>query len=199
MASYQTFFQRFGLWIGLLLIFCVASFLSWAHQSMILERLEVELFSHFSKIQKYESKKFLPSKLQFVGPDGRQIKLRDFRGKYLVLNLWATWCTPCVKELPELKLLKEHYKGGKWNVVAVSIDSVADLEKITSFSRKLDIGDVALYHDVFASFQKELPTKSLPVTYIINSRGRILYEISGPGLWSSPEIIKFLDQVTAVY
>ncbi len=138
--------------------------------------------------------------LKIAGPEGKELNLDDFRGSYVLLNLWATWCAPCIEELPSLQNLKEHYEGKGLEVLAVSVDREKAVEDLSNFLKMHDLGrvgpdHVALYHDFQDDIQKAIAFNGLPVTFLIGPDGRILYQAKKPQEWDSEEIIKFLESV----
>ncbi len=130
--------------------------------------------------------------------DGGDYYLASRRGRWVLLNFCATWCKPCVKELPELQRLQEAYGNGEYRVVAVSVNTQKEMGELIKFIKKLDVESIAGYHDYEGQLQKSLKIKELPVTYIINRRGQILYRISGEARWTNPEIRNFLNLVLAM-
>jgi peroxiredoxin len=192
-----TFFYKYGLFIGIFLVLATGWMMYGMRNTMVLERLESTVNTRFQVINKYTKTQYLPD-VKFAGPKGTILSLKDFEGKHLILNIWATWCSPCIEELPRLQNLQQHYLGKDWNVIAVSIDSRKDIEKLIAFIDRYQLGRVAQYHDIQADLQKSLPLEKLPVTYIINKRGRIHYQIYGSAVWDAPDIIEFLDYVAKV-
>ena len=163
-------------------------------ESKELKRTERGIASHFVRFQAFEAPKRLPP-ISFAGPDGDEAALKDFRGQIVVLNVWATWCRPCITELPSLQNLQKLVKGQGVKVIAVSIDLRKDIEKVSAFLDKYEISDVARYHDINGQVQDTLNPRALPATYILDKRGRMIYEIAGEAAWDSPRIIDFLQKL----
>ena len=138
------------------------------------------------------------AQIDFHDMDGKTVRLSDYRGKYILLNIWATWCTPCVKELPALQELKGTLEG--WVVLAVAQDYIAPPEKIADFTNRLKVQDVAGYYAAEGSqIEKILITDGvLPVTVIITPEGYVIAKIKGEAEWNSPQVIDFLKQVEAL-
>lgn len=136
--------------------------------------------------------------IAFHDIEGKTIRLSDHRGKYILLNVWATWCTPCVKELPALQELKGTLEG--WVVLAVAQDYIAPPEEIADFTTRLKVQDVAGFYAADGSqIEKILVTDGvLPVTVIINPEGYMIAKIIGEAEWNSPQVIDFLKQVEAL-
>ena len=137
--------------------------------------------------------------LAFNGPDGKPMSLADFKGKTVVLNLWATWCFPCRAEMPELDALQKG-KGadGKLEVAAINIDT-GDDSKPKAFRTENGINTVAFYRDntlgTFNKLKKEGLAVGLPATLVFNSKGCLVASMNGPAAWNSDDAHAFLDAV----
>lgn len=148
---------------------------------------------------KMDTGEFLPD-VSFAGPDGAEMRFADFRGKYLVLNVWAAWCPPCLAELPSLQKLHDKFQGSNLNVIAVSADTAYTPESVRDLGIRFGFGGVALYHDAGANFQDAFGLSSLPVTFIVDPHGRILYRLGGDADWMSAQTLDFLAPLAeAVY
>ena len=190
--------NRLILPVGFAIILFFASIVIYKSNSNSLIKLEGNARIYFESMKKYKKPVALPS-IKLLNPRGKIVNIRDFRGHFLILNIWATWCAPCLKEMPELSKLQRHYPRGDYRVIAVSVDSRKNIDSIVKYVEKYKLGDMAGYHDYNSELQKALPIRKLPVTYIINSKGKIIYKVTGAAKWSSPDIIDFLDMVIAVY
>jgi thiol-disulfide isomerase/thioredoxin len=190
----QITLRKWFLFGGLALVFGLA----WWGYNVIegkeLRQMEVKIALLFTQFKSYSSPRSMVP-VRFVGPTGNEMSLKDLRGGYVVMNLWATWCRPCIEELPALQRLQSVMRPRGVEVIGVSVDLRQDLEKIEGFLQQHGIGDVARYHDIFGEVQGALGIKALPMTYILDKRGRILYEIGGKADWTDPRIIAFLEKV----
>lgn len=138
----------------------------------------------------------LVPEIAFQDGDGRGRTLEDFRGRSVLLNLWATWCVPCVEEMPTLDNLQKELGGFGFEVVALSIDR-GGVEAIRPFYEKLGLGFLAIYSDPsFGAFTK-LETSALPTTLLIDGEGRELGRLVGPAKWDAPEMVAFLRPFAA--
>jgi len=115
----------------------------------------------------------------------------DYKGKFLLINFWATWCAPCVVELPTLDRLNEKFKDKPFEVIAISVDMNATPEKLNSFLKKRMIGDFAAYMDTDRALQRSVPMRGLPVTFFVDPNGNILHIYEGELNWSSPPMIDY--------
>ncbi len=127
------------------------------------------------------------------GIDGKKISLENYKGKFVLLNFWATWCAPCRKEMPAMSNLHNEFGGEGLEVVGVHVGpSLAGVKKFleavpVSFTILMD-KDMSL-----ASWG----VQGLPTTFLINPEGKLVYQAVGERVWDSPEMIKFLkNQVT---
>ena len=128
--------------------------------------------------------------LTFKGHDGKDLTLDDFRGKTVLLNLWATWCVPCREEMPALNALQKSSGNDGFEVVAVNID-VGDDQKPKTFLDETGVHDLGFYRDasmgVFNTLKKEGLAFGLPVTLLMDDKGCLLSSMNGPAAWDSDD------------
>lgn len=192
-------FQRSFLAIGILAVLYTTFTIKWIQDDLALKRQIPVMSKSFKSFKKYEDAFYVP-KVEFLDVAGEPVTFSDFRGQYLVVNIWATWCQPCLAELPSLKKLDSMIRvGGKWRVMAISIDDQKNLEKVADFVKKTETAGIASFYDYKNEIQKKLPIKGLPTTYIINPSGRIVFEVTGGGYWHSTEVVDFLHTFQKVY
>jgi thiol-disulfide isomerase/thioredoxin len=136
--------------------------------------------------------------VSFKNPDGGEIALKNFRGTPVLVNLWASWCAPCVKELPTLdKLAQSHDIDGALGVIAVSQDS-GDQSGVVAFLKKLNIKDLGAYHDSGMALSGALgPDTVLPTTILIDANGKEVWRYVGDLDWTSPEAAKLIAEAGA--
>ena len=113
---------------------------------------------------------------------GNAISLKTFAGKVVLLNLWATWCAPCRKEMPHLDRLQAELGGDKFEVVAVSIDRGSP-EKSRKFLDEIKVKALKLYHDPSAQLGFTLKTIGMPSTLLLDAQGREIGRLVGPAEW----------------
>jgi thiol-disulfide isomerase/thioredoxin len=144
---------------------------------------------------------FLVPDLAFKDADGRERTLKDWRGRTVLLNLWATWCVPCRKEMPALDALEQELGGPKFEVVAVNIDT-RDAEKPRSFLKSIDVKHLAYYSDPSAKVFQELKSAGkafgMPTTLIVDGNGCELGAMAGPAEWASADGKKLVSAAIAV-
>ena len=141
------------------------------------------------------SPKAMPE-LRFVDGAGKAHTLADFRGKVVLLNVWATWCEPCREEMPTLDRLQARLGGDHFQVVALSVD-----QQGASIARKF-YDDVAikalpLYVDPTAKAAFVLNAPGLPVTLLVDRSGREIGRHLGPVKWDAPEVVERLQRAMA--
>lgn len=134
--------------------------------------------------------------IAFTGPDGKQMTLGDYKGKTLLVNLWATWCAPCREEMPELDNLQAAKGGSDFDVVAINIDTGSD-EKPKKFLEEIGIKSLSLNRDATMSSFNELKRKNLafglPVTLLVDKDGCQIASMNGPAPWDGPDAIKLIE------
>lgn len=130
----------------------------------------------------------------FKDPDGGEISLADFEGVPTLVNLWATWCAPCVKELPTLdKLAESHAVNGQLGIIAVSQD-MAPQGSVKAFLDKLGINHVGAYHDDKMALAGALGVEVMPTTILYGADGREIWRYVGDLDWSGDEAAKLLAE-----
>ena len=134
--------------------------------------------------------------LTFAGPDGKPLSLADWRGKTVLLNLWATWCVPCRQEMPTLDALEQKLGGPNFQVVAVNIDT-RDPDKPKAFLKDVGATHLGYYADASAKSFQELKSIGrafgMPTTLLIDPRGCEIGTIAGPADWASQDAVKLIQ------
>jgi peroxiredoxin len=122
--------------------------------------------------------------------NGKQTTLGNLRSKVVVLNFWATWCPPCVEEIPSLNRLQQHIGSRGGTVLGISVDQ--DPQAYEQFLRNQDIV-FPTFRDPTKKISLQYGTSIYPETYIIDREGRIARKIIGPQNWDAPELLTYLD------
>jgi len=132
---------------------------------------------------------------EFDNPDGGKISLAKFKGVPVLVNLWASWCAPCVKELPTLdKLAASHRVDGQLGVIAVSQDS-GPQASVVAFLAKLKVADLGAYHDPKMALSGALgPDTVLPTSILYDANGKEVWRYVGDLDWTGPEAAKLLSE-----
>lgn len=131
----------------------------------------------------------------FSDPDGEETSIAALGGKPLLVNLWATWCAPCVKELPTLDRLAAA-RGDTLAVVAVSQD-MGPHNSVRAFLDKLGIDRLGAYHDPDMALSSALGAEVLPTSILYDSQGRELWRYVGDLDWTGAEAARLLDEAEA--
>lgn len=124
--------------------------------------------------------------VKFSDAEGRALGLAEFRGRVVLLNLWATWCGPCIEEMPSLDRLQAKLGEQDLAVVAVSQD-VQDPDSVRRFFERLKLSNLALYTDAPNAFADALDVQGLPSSLVLDRAGRIVGAILGAAKWDAPE------------
>ena len=133
---------------------------------------------------------------RFTDDVGRSLSLEDFQGKIVLLNLWATWCAPCRKEMPTLDRLSHELGGPEFQIVPLSIDR-AGVEAVRRFYDKSGISGLGLYVDTPGAAIRALKLDGLPTTLLIDRNGQELGRITGPAEWDSAEMVGLIKSFIA--
>jgi thiol-disulfide isomerase/thioredoxin len=129
--------------------------------------------------------------IRFQDADSKPYALSNFRGKVVLLNLWATWCAPCRKEMPALDRLQQMLGGPAFEVVALSIDS-GGAAVVRQFYNEIGIRALGIYVDTTTEATGKLRALGIPTTLLLDREGRERWRKTGPAEWDSPEIIESL-------
>jgi thiol-disulfide isomerase/thioredoxin len=130
--------------------------------------------------------------VSFVDGTGAAKSLKNFRGKTVLLNLWATWCAPCREEMPSLDRLKADLGSEKFDVVALAVDRTG-LEAARKFLDKIKIEHLDLYADPSTRSGSALRVVGMPTTILIDAEGREIGRLPGPAAWDSPDAKRLIE------
>ena len=131
---------------------------------------------------------------QFNDPDGGEISLADLRGVPTLVNLWASWCAPCVKELPTLQKLEEaQAQDGQLGVIAISQD-MAPKASVDAFLASKKISRFAAFHDPAMGLSSALGAEVLPTSILFDAQGREVWRYVGDLDWTSAQAAKLLAE-----
>jgi len=129
----------------------------------------------------------------FTQGDGREITLAAFQGRVVLLNFWATWCAPCVREMPSLDRLQAALRDEGLAVVAVSQDFAGE-DMVAPFFRRQNLEHLAIYLDGDGALAKAFGINGLPTTLLIDREGRVVGGLEGPAEWDSGEAVALVRQ-----
>jgi len=131
----------------------------------------------------------------FTDMDGKPVNFADLKGKPVVVNLWATWCQPCLREMPSLERLQSKLEG-KLVVAAISEDR-GGAKLVAPFVAAHDIKSVKLYLDPKSDVGHALKTRGLPTSVILNADGQIVGKVEGAAEWDSAKMLEVLQPLVA--
>jgi len=137
--------------------------------------------------------------LVFNDAAGKSRNLSEFRGRTLLVNLWATWCVPCRKEMPALDQLQATLGGPKFEVVAINIDT-RDPEKPQAFLKDSDLTHLSYFHDSSARVFQDLKAAGralgMPTSVLVDPSGCEIATIAGPAEWASDDAVNLVRTAT---
>lgn len=135
--------------------------------------------------------------IAFKNADGKELSLGAWKGRVALVNLWATWCAPCRKEMPDLAKLQKDYGGEDFEVVAISVD-LKGVEASAKFLKSIEGGEnLALYVDKSTRAMKQLGAIGLPLTVLVDREGREVGRLAGPAHWNADEARKIIEAAIA--
>ncbi len=143
----------------------------------------------------HESPQILPE-IAFTDETGTPSTLDYWRGKFVLLNIWATWCTPCRAEMPIMDRLQSQLGGDNFELVALSIDR-AGVGVVRKFFDEIGIGNLRIFIDPTMQTASDLKVFGLPATILVAPDGYELGRLVGPTEWDTPEMIAFLEAIIA--
>jgi thiol-disulfide isomerase/thioredoxin len=137
--------------------------------------------------------------LAFEDAEGKPRKLSEWRGKTVLVNLWATWCVPCRKEMPALDSLQTKLGGKDFEVVAVNIDT-RDPEKPKNFLKEANLTALGYFTDSKAKVFQDLKSigkaLGMPTSILVDGQGCEIANLAGPAEWASDDAIKLIKAAT---
>ncbi|NKF51918.1 TlpA family protein disulfide reductase [Shewanella sp. WXL01] len=129
--------------------------------------------------------------------DGETVKLSDYRGKLVVMNLWATWCAPCIKEIPMMEKIRQDNINNDLVVMPVSIDE--EYDKVAAFLTRHKLDGYPTLIDPQAQIENMVPLNVVPATYVFDGEGNLVGFLRGYLDWGDKEVQPYLEQLTAKY
>jgi peroxiredoxin len=123
------------------------------------------------------------------GLDGKMVSLSDYKGHVVLVNIWATWCPPCVDEMPSMEKLYRKLKNENFEILAVSIDALGE-KVVAPFMKKYNLNFPVLM-DPDGTIKTLYQTTGVPESFIINKDGILVEKIIGPRNWTAPEVVRY--------
>jgi thiol-disulfide isomerase/thioredoxin len=131
----------------------------------------------------------------FADLAGKAVRLDDFAGKLVLVNLWATWCAPCREEMPSLERLQTRL-GDKITILAISED-MGGGKAVEPFIAKLGLKEVKAYLDPKNAVGQAFKVDGLPTSFLIDRQGRVLGRVEGGAEWDSPKMLAVIEPLLA--
>ena len=149
-----------------------------ASEKILLEQSRIEVPSHYIEAHDFEGEM----------ASGKKASLADFSGKFLILNFWATWCSPCLKEMPDLDHVYQSL--GPENLVVLAVSMGESQERVRKFLKKRNYS-FPVMTDPEMEITRLYGVRNIPITYLVDPSGVILGRALGPRVWSWPKLLKF--------
>lgn len=132
--------------------------------------------------------------LAFETMDGAPASLEQFRGKVVVLNMWATWCAPCREEMPSLDRLQTEVDPSRIVVLALAVDR-AGPERVRDFLREIGVSHLSVYRDPDMAAIRAVRSPGLPTTIIVDAQGKEVGRVLGDVDWADPKVVSALESL----
>lgn len=138
--------------------------------------------------------------LAFTKEDGTKTTLAEWKGRTVLLNLWATWCVPCRLEMPALDRLEKELGGPRFEVVAVNVDT-KDADRPLAFLKEINVGALDYFADptltIFKDLQRRGLSRGMPTTILIDAEGCEIGTMNGPAEWDHADAVKLVQAAMA--
>ncbi len=148
-----------------------------------------------NRLQLTSSQQSAPQ-IGFVDAAGKKITLADFRGRHVLVNLWATWCGPCINELPELARLQQDLSKDRFVVVPVDVLERLDAPSLESFLKAHSAEALPVYIDKDRQTQLGFVANELPLTVLIDGNGREVARAVGGQHWADPAAVAYMKSLS---
>lgn len=126
-----------------------------------------------------------------AGEFGEAVTVADYQGQVVLVNFWATWCAPCVREMPSLDRLQSQLAPEGFKIMAVSIDR-GGIDVVLPFYQRLGLENLAIFLDSKGEYAQEYGLRGLPSTYLVDRQGRLVGGVEGPLDWDAPEVLELI-------
>ena len=139
-------------------------------------------------------KSVVASDFELQNMDEEIKKLSDYRGQVVLLNFWATWCPPCIREMPSMERLHQEINAKDFKVIA--INQMEEIDDVFAFTGQLEVDPTfEILFDETSKVSRDYAVKGLPTTYLIDKQGNIRYRAIGGREFNHPDVIKIINQL----
>jgi len=135
------------------------------------------------------SENFIPPNISLQRLEGGKVDLKSYRGKWVLLNFWATWCPPCVEEMPSLENFYKKNKKNNMTVLAISLDK-GDAKTVKAFVKKHGL-TFEVFHDPQSIASRPFHVSGLPSTFVLNPKGEVVAQAVGGRNWEDPVVVDY--------
>lgn len=135
--------------------------------------------------------------VSFFDASGKELSLNDFRGRYVLVNVWATWCGPCINELPSLVRLQEELPQDRITVLPLDLER-HEAQKAQEFLQRHNLENLPLYIDRNFTTVRAFSANELPLTVLIDAEGREVARAAGEQKWDHPDVVAYLKAVSGL-
>ena len=159
---------------------------------IILLCLLLPLSTFSAEIERYNG----PSRIYFSLPDfqGRTHALPDYQGKVILINFWASWCPPCIYEMPELMRLQKQFGDQPFEILAINAGEKK--HRVRKFSRTINL-DLRVLLDTDNRAFKDWGVMTLPTSFLVDAHGKVRYRIRGNPGWEDEETVAIINKLIA--
>ncbi|MFB2654080.1 TlpA family protein disulfide reductase [Shewanella seohaensis] len=133
----------------------------------------------------------------FIDEAGQTHSLKQHQGKLTLVNLWATWCVPCLREIPELQKLQQQYVDKNIAIVPISIDE--EVKDVRPFLNQHGFNNYRTWLDPDKNIEQIIPANVVPATYVFDAKGNLVGFVRGYLDWTDKEVAPYLDKLIAKY
>ena len=181
---------RYSFLLKLTIFLLIHSSQCWAARSPLSEEVQAML-----KSERIDAPKVELAAADFEGTllNGQPFRLSEQKGKVVFLNFWATWCSPCLKEMPDMQELQREL-GSKILVLAVGMGEEA--ERIEKFQKKYQF-EFQIFPDPEMTVTQLYGVRNIPITYLVNTSGMVVGRALGPREWTRPKLLKFFEDLAS--
>ena len=124
--------------------------------------------------------------LELAALNGKRLNLEDYRGRVVLVNFWATWCAPCLEEMPSIEKLRRSFDARRFSVVAVNVGEGP--AKAAAFVEKMQLGGFSVLLDRDIKTSRAWGARVLPATFVVDADGKVRYSYYGALDWSRPDV-----------